>query len=233
MGIKKGFTLSEVLITLGIIGVVAAVTMPTLVGNYNKQSYVTKLREVHSQFSQSLSAYMSDNKADNLRDAKFRKNLSGFVSAYFKIAKNCGTVPGDCFADSYKNLQGTVSGVLNTACDGGSYVLTNGASLCVHSTSTNTCRNGELCATIQVDINGKSSPNTFGKDTFGFFIYDDGVIDDWRATKACRTSGSCGNGTSVAEQRNYSFATYCNSDTQHSTAGCFGKILNDDWKMNY
>lgn len=35
---KRGFTLAEVLITLGIIGVVASMTMPVLVGNYKKKS---------------------------------------------------------------------------------------------------------------------------------------------------------------------------------------------------
>ena len=33
---KRAFTLAEVLITLGIIGIVAALTMPTLIGNYQK-----------------------------------------------------------------------------------------------------------------------------------------------------------------------------------------------------
>lgn len=33
---KKSFTLAEVLITLGIIGVVAAMTLPSLIGNYKK-----------------------------------------------------------------------------------------------------------------------------------------------------------------------------------------------------
>lgn len=35
---KKAFTLAEVLITLGIIGVVAALTIPTLVNNYRKKA---------------------------------------------------------------------------------------------------------------------------------------------------------------------------------------------------
>ena len=34
---KRGFTLAEVLITLGIIGVVAALTIPTLINNYQKK----------------------------------------------------------------------------------------------------------------------------------------------------------------------------------------------------
>lgn len=39
---KKGFTLAEVLITLGIIGVVAAITIPTLIANTRSQQYRIK-----------------------------------------------------------------------------------------------------------------------------------------------------------------------------------------------
>ena len=38
---KQGFTLAEVLITLGIIGVVAAMTIPTLITNYNQRAWDT------------------------------------------------------------------------------------------------------------------------------------------------------------------------------------------------
>ncbi len=38
---KNGFTLAEVLITLGIIGIVAAMTMPALIANYQKKVLVT------------------------------------------------------------------------------------------------------------------------------------------------------------------------------------------------
>lgn len=44
----KGFTLAEVLITLGIIGVVAAMTIPTLIANAQKHSAVTGLIEADS-----------------------------------------------------------------------------------------------------------------------------------------------------------------------------------------
>lgn len=43
--IKKGFTLAEVLITLGIIGVVAAMTMPSLVANYEKKRTATAVKK--------------------------------------------------------------------------------------------------------------------------------------------------------------------------------------------
>lgn len=40
---KLGFTLAEVLITLGVIGVVSAITIPTLITNHQKRQTVVKL----------------------------------------------------------------------------------------------------------------------------------------------------------------------------------------------
>lgn len=51
---KVAFTLAEVLITLGIIGVVAALTMPSLVAKYEKQRTVTQLKKAYSEIAQSL-----------------------------------------------------------------------------------------------------------------------------------------------------------------------------------
>ena len=52
MKIKTGFTLAEVLITLGIIGVVAAMTIPTLIANTNAQKYRSKFKKSISTLSQ-------------------------------------------------------------------------------------------------------------------------------------------------------------------------------------
>ena len=51
---KKAFTLAEVLITLGIIGVVAAMTLPSLVGNYKKKVTVTRLKKFYSTMQQAI-----------------------------------------------------------------------------------------------------------------------------------------------------------------------------------
>ena len=51
---KVAFTLSEVLITLGIIGVVAALTIPVLMGNYKKQAVETSLKKYHSMLNQAI-----------------------------------------------------------------------------------------------------------------------------------------------------------------------------------
>ena len=51
---RRAFTLAEVLITLGVIGVVAAMTMPAVIKNYKKHVTETKLKSAYSQISQLL-----------------------------------------------------------------------------------------------------------------------------------------------------------------------------------
>ncbi len=52
---KHAFTLAEVLITLGIIGVVAALTIPTLIATHRKHEVETKLAKIYSVFNQAIS----------------------------------------------------------------------------------------------------------------------------------------------------------------------------------
>ena len=58
---KSGFTLAEVLITLGIIGVVAAITIPILMTNYKKHVIETELKEFYSIMNQALKLSEYDN----------------------------------------------------------------------------------------------------------------------------------------------------------------------------
>lgn len=51
---KKGFTLAEVLITLGIIGVVAALTIPSVISNYRKQVVVERLKKFYTVMNQAV-----------------------------------------------------------------------------------------------------------------------------------------------------------------------------------
>ena len=51
---RNAFTLAEVLITLGIIGVVAAITLPALTAKYKKQITATRLKSAYSILSQAL-----------------------------------------------------------------------------------------------------------------------------------------------------------------------------------
>ena len=58
---KSAFTLAEVLITLGIIGIVAAMTLPALIQNYQKKQTVSQLKKAYSVISQALVSSQYDN----------------------------------------------------------------------------------------------------------------------------------------------------------------------------
>ena len=91
---RFGFTLSEVLVTLGIIGVVSAMTVPSLMNNYQRQSYVTQLHKVYNEFLQVFERYMADQKVDTLSESDIYNNpgaLNTFVRNYFKVVTDCGT----------------------------------------------------------------------------------------------------------------------------------------------
>lgn len=57
----RGFTLAEVLITLGIIGVVAAITIPSIITNYKKKVTVNKVKKFYSIMSQATYSSIADN----------------------------------------------------------------------------------------------------------------------------------------------------------------------------
>lgn len=61
---RFGFTLAEVLITLGVIGIVAAMTLPALVHNYQEQEYVTRLKKSVSALEQAKIRAMDENNLD-------------------------------------------------------------------------------------------------------------------------------------------------------------------------
>src|SRR5574344_1380256 len=79
---KSAFTLAEVLITLGIIGVVAALTLPSLIENHNKKVWTTALQKQYSIWEQGFQKMKSDNEVDKLDDTTAFSSLSGNCSFF-------------------------------------------------------------------------------------------------------------------------------------------------------
>ena len=90
---KKGFTLAEVLITLGIVGVVASMTLPTLNNNVQKQTYEAGAKKAFNIVSNAVSMYMVDQGVDDLSETPVTTatGLAAFVNKYFRVATDCGT----------------------------------------------------------------------------------------------------------------------------------------------
>ena len=235
---KIAFTLAEVLVTLGIIGVVSAMTVPTLMQNYQRQSYVTQLHKVYNEFQQGFIQEMTEKNAINLSEAGLGSvdNIDNFMKKHFKIVQDCGDTPTPCFADNYTSMSGAKSGgvadyVSSRLSYDKCYSLASGASVCI-STIVST-REDILDGALWVDINGKKGPNIGGRDMSIMRYYSDGSIDVYGVTPECRNgSGAChsGYGTDATSIREGRF-TPC----QDSSVGddCIGKLLNNNWEMIY
>ena len=211
---SAAFTLAEVLVTLGIIGVVSAMTVPTLMQNYQRQSYVTQLHKTYNEMSQALLRYQTDRNAINLTEAGLTdiNSLDSFMKNYFKIVKDCGMDETACFGSNYKKIDGSSINFMSTDSDGvRAYVLANGASIAIISGSNY----------FHLDVNGKKGPNIVGRDTFAIKIHSNGLLDEL-----------CNSAPCSAEEREQLFTNHCIKSSS-LWWGCFGKILNDNWQMNY
>src|SRR5574344_915991 len=117
LGKFLAFTLAEVLITLGIIGVVAALTIPTLMQKTEERETVSKLKKVYSTLQNAYSRAINDEGElsdwGTITDTAAGSDLvlQKFVP-YLNVLKNCGTTDFSCFyTGTYKTFRGaTLSG---------------------------------------------------------------------------------------------------------------------------
>lgn len=221
---KHGFTLAEVLVTLGIIGVVSALTIPTLVKNHQRQVYVTQLQKVVNELSQAADKAITDSNAVSLDETRYGTNKANgarnFLNDYFKIVKDCGETATPCFADSYKNLSGN-NVELTTPIVAVS--LASGASIYIwsayyYSPYQDNIYQYHSYYSLQIDVNGAQGPNIAGRDLFAFDLYSDGKVAD-----------SYNN-----SNRDFDYERQkCAEEEWSYGAGCLNAIINDGWKMDY
>ena len=163
--IKKAFTLAEVLITLGVIGIVAAMTLPSITQSAKKKEYTARLKKFDSMMQQAilastvdhenpeywdkpLMAYNEEGKFDtvtnaNITEVFFKKYLAPYIKYTsfdkFELPK------GD------EELKGYQFRVM--LADGSIFYTHNGT-----------------CIDFSYDVNGERNPNKEGYDRFRFLL---------------------------------------------------------------
>ena len=187
---KRGFTLSEILVTLGIIGVISAITVPAVMSNFQKKTYEVGIKKAYNTVNTAIGTYMAAEDIDDLSNAKFivsdkdkqKEELEKFAKRYFKVVKTC-TDYGACFSDKIYSLDRseneTMSKLAETRCTL-SVVLADGISMCFKAPSSKPAAAADgtvpTVLSIDVDTNGNSTPNTAGRDLFTMVVDCDGVV---------------------------------------------------------
>jgi type II secretory pathway pseudopilin PulG len=219
------FTLAEVLITLGVIGIIAAMTIPNLIASYQKKVFVNRLKQTTSLLSQGLKLYMAEEDISDLTgDLDWKTDKEAFntlFKKYFKVARDCNGKYAPCFSSLYTSLSGKDKvGTSGSTCNV-IFVLMNGVALCADAIETpsyedengNTITSsfkGEALMAIELDVNGSAPPNRYGVDYFSMKMDYNGNIYD----------------------KDYNEKGFM-YDSKWPENGALGKIIADGWQITY
>ena len=243
MNKKRGFTLAEVLVTLGIIGVVAAVTLPALRSDTEKLQWEQGLKITVGNLNEGFARMLADYEADSLSDTKLfneilsnSKSKTKYVDAnkelgkYFNIdrsyAKDAEGEASIISGQEFYTLRGTdcSSSITDTK---SIIYLTNGAKLHLMFRETLSTRNSsKYDIRIHIDVNGDKGPNTFGKDIFTFFVTDDGKV----IARGSKTTKDLGIDSGIYWDTN----NICKGDKPGGTGWyCAGRVVEEGYKIKY
>lgn len=180
---KMAFTLAEVLITLGIIGIIAAITIPAILNTGSDKEFSAQAKGIFSILSQATLTLQNSDAintalAGTNSEQDLMKSYANILStSLIGTSGNSGS-PG-LFNTSYFAYNSSVSFTLdaNTDNDKPAFLLTNGNVVGFQLFSTS-CTNefdfsgnaGPVCAVIWTDTNGKKGPNMWGKDCLWFWL---------------------------------------------------------------
>ncbi len=222
-----GFTLAEVLITLGIIGVVAAITIPGLMTRINHIKLHSQFKEGYSVLAQMVKTYNGDDeRTDTVATQEFYKSFMKYFTGLTDCG-NAGTVAPDtkyCIVrnsnisggfnrdSSYTNYARNADSIDTVPLDDGQFYLQKSNFLIMFDLSHNP-------RLVSIDINGKGNkPNAWGHDLFTFQLKDSAKEGGYELVPM------------GAADSPYPSATYCslNSNNKRNGIGCAYKALQDE-----
>lgn len=185
-----GFTLAEILITLGIIGIVSAMTIPSLIQGMEDHATVTALKKAYSTLSNAYKmAEQEYGTPDNwgLASTNPSKETLNKLKPYLNVTKDCIDGSNGCFPTgvTYKTLKPNGNDGIYDNASNPKLRLADGISIMgLGWGASPTCNTGvgstpalqTVCDQYAVDINGDKKPNQLGKDLFWFYLTKYGII---------------------------------------------------------
>lgn len=239
---RAGFTLAEILITLGVIGIVATLTIPNLITNYQKQHTVEQLKATYSILNNALntakvengtnvSNWYIPNDSDSSASTYFAEN---YILPYLKTLNICGTnTSGNCDHKVGYLSNKTLSNKYYFSISGSAYSFTllNGtiARVSLHTITGNTvakCR-----VQIFLDINGKQQPNIMGNDAFIIELGGATGQGDRNKFLPYYFQSSSNRTVYFGDTSSSNISLFCNK-INGSGADCFALIMRDGWKIS-
>lgn len=226
----RAFTMAEMLVAMVIIGVISALTIPTLQQHYQKKTYVAKLQKAMHVLNNGFKLmrveegvrFLSRTNMIDCADDIFISGLvrdelnciSSHMKKYFNIINYSKSNDTEEYYD-HSQMRTLAGG------DTDSTSIEHGVFIKYYSFYTGDNMlyapfvNAEK---VYVDINGKEAPNRFGRDIFVLSINDLGEVEP-----ICLNGEWNQNGTECK----------CDNALSGAGLGCAARIKEEGWKMNY
>lgn len=217
---KKAFTLTELLVALGIVGAIAALTIPSILNNINNKLLVSQLKNTIAIVQQLASEQLVIHKTQDLRETDFASAATLLTSSNFELAKTCADAAKDCWkttAEGAKKI--TYRRISDKATVGiagpgrTSIELKNGV-LLGYTTADIDYDGDKLIGEFCVDINGNEGPNMSGRDYFCFYVT--------KSAKIISMNNDLGKDNNIENCTKAVASNYCTK-----------AVIEAGWKMEY
>lgn len=219
----EAFTLAEILVVLGIIGFVAAITLPMLFGSIQKKQTVAKLQKAISEISQAYKLSIDQNGGgsnEEFFNMGAKEYFKKFWQPYLKVSTFCNDYKQCGYTSNrpYYIMNGVFLGSdLIAGSSRIAFITMDGFIFNIRTSEWDTVDNTgftKTAGTFIVDINGSKGPNKFGKDVFVLTRNEDGT-------------------EIIPKCYNYSDAGVNNNCAKRGTGECCAeKIRRAGWKID-
>ena len=215
---RAAFTLTELLMALTIVGVLAVLTVPILINNFQNRLFATQIKNFSAEIEQFAQDQLITHKTRDLFDTDFGEPSKLLTDGHFSIVKICTAKDSlkDCWKTkaegkdkvTYKKLNGENRDLIVKYL---TVVLKNGV-MFRYSLTTD----GQFV--FLVDVNGNDKPNIFGRDLFGFYMDSKGHILSYPSNSP-----------------DYKYSDKIKNCKTHNNSFyyCYSALVDNNWKMDY
>ena len=210
---RVAFTLTELLMALTIVGVLAVLTVPILINNFQNRLFATQIKNFSAEIEQFAQDQLITHKTRDLFDTDFGEPSKLLTDGHFSIVKICTAKDSlkDCWKITAEGKDKVTYKTLNGSEDVAfvgriTVILKNGVMF-------NYAASGD--GIFGVDVNGNDKPNIAGRDLFAFKVNSKGHVRYYSPN-------------STHSNR----VTNCKSH-RNAPLYCYDPLVDNNWKMDY
>ena len=171
---KKGaFTLTEIILAVVIVGVIAALVLPAVVTKYQNHIFDLAFKREVNTIGDLIDQLAVDEHQTSFHNTimfldeepeSYDDSSGAFLKKYMRVSKYCGDTKTGCFYSKYHKIANRTKEEYSFTPKGSCAILKNGMSICISPQVDNTAIQG------WIDLNGKKAPNVYGRDLRDFSI---------------------------------------------------------------